>query len=148
MIDARTQAVLQNLLRRETLSLLQYVGEAFPWAAPGEEAALDRLRKLVAEDRESTAALGRFLTRLRRMPPYLGTYPTSYTSLGFVSLDFLLPRLAEEQRGSVAELERDLAVITDPEARAELERMLAMKRRHLATLEELTAARRPEPAVR
>ena len=31
-MDARTQAVLQQAFRRESLSLLRYVGEAYPWA--------------------------------------------------------------------------------------------------------------------
>ncbi len=148
MIDARTQAVLQDLLRRESLSLLQYAGEAFPWAKSEDRATLDRLKQVIAEDKASIAGLGRFLARHRILPGYLGTYPMSYTSLGFVSLRFFLPRLLQEQRRAVADLERDLAAVTDPEVKAQLEGMLEMKRRHLATLEELAAARQPEPAVR
>jgi hypothetical protein len=81
------------------------------------------------------------------MPPYIGSYPSSFTSYGFVSMDFLVPRLVEEQRGEIAALERDLVGITDAEARAQAQQVLDLKRRHLPELEKMAAAH-PVPAGR
>jgi hypothetical protein len=64
----------------------------------------------------------------------------AFTTLNFVSLDYLLPRLAEDGRRAVAALERDRAALTDADARAELDRLLDQKRRHLKTLEALATA--------
>jgi hypothetical protein len=140
VIDPRTAAVLQDVVRRESRSLLQYVSEAFPWATSEERAALTQLQKLIDEERQSAAALGRFLVRRRADPPYLGPYPTEYTTINYVSLDHLLPLLLENERRSVTLLERDLAALTHSEARAQVEQVLAMKRRHLETLRAMAPA--------
>ena len=147
MTDAPTQAALQRAVRRESLSLLRYASEAYPWTGAGEREAWDRLRQVMDEDRDAIGSLVHFLTAKRLMPPYIGSYPMAYTSLSFVSLDYLLPALAEAQQRHIAELERDLAAVTDPEAREQLAKLLETKRRHLAVLKGLAAAR-PAPAVR
>jgi hypothetical protein len=147
MIDAQTQAILTAILRRESLSLLQYVGESFPWITIDERPALARLNQIIAEDKDGVGDLVRFLTRKRLMPPYIGSYPSSFTSYGFVSMDFLVPRLVEEQRGEIAALERDIIGVTDAEARAQVQQVLDLKRRHLPELEKM-AAEHPVPAGR
>jgi hypothetical protein len=135
MMDSRTQAVLQRMLRRETLSLLQYVSEAFPWAGPEDRESVAKLRQVTDEDREGLGELRRFLARQKIMPSFIGSFPQSFTSLGFVSLQFLLPRLVEAQRRDLADLERDLEELTDAEAKALVQKILDRKRRHLTVLE-------------
>jgi hypothetical protein len=147
MIDARSATVLQQILRRESRSFLQYVGEAFPWTTANERGALDKLRRLLQEEGRALAVLGQFLLRQRYELPYLGTYPDAFTSMNFVSLDHLLPLLVDRQREGIAELERDLRSLHGSEARGHPERLLELKRRHLSDLEALAAAH-PEPAVR
>src|SRR5690242_19805271 len=117
MIDAPTYTLLQGLMRREGRSLLQYVREAFPWTNAEEGDALARLRTIIEEEDRSLAALGRFLTRNHRTLPYLGSFPMDFTTLNFVSLDHLLPQLVDSQRRAIADLERDLNNLGDPEAR-------------------------------
>jgi hypothetical protein len=146
MTDAPTQAALQRALRRESLSLLRYASEAYPWTAIQEREAAAKLRQVMDEDQEAIGALVQFLTASRLMPPYVGSYPMAYTSLSFVSLDYLLPALAGAQQRHIAELERDLAGVTNPEARAQLQKVLDTKRRHLPILKRLVAAR-PASAV-
>ncbi len=138
MIDARTVAVVQEALRREGRSLLQYVREAYPWTTPREREMLAKLAQLADEENAGAAALADFLRRHRETPGYLGPYPMSYTRLNFVSLDRLLPLLAEEQRRGVAHLESQLAGV-DGAARAELQTVLERKQRHLKELEALAA---------
>jgi hypothetical protein len=139
MLDPQSTAVLQEIVRRESLSLLSYVGDAFLWTTARGVPALGMLQQLVHAHREAVADLGRFLTRKRAPVGYIGSYPTSFTTINFVALDYLLPRLtADEQRG-VARLERDLAAITDADAQDQAKRFLQLKRDRLRALELLAA---------
>ncbi len=142
-MDVPTATRLQSVLRRESRSFLQFVGEAYPWTTPKERAALEQLNRLIAYEREGLTALGRFLVRRHIDLPYLGTYPEHFTTMMFVSLDYLLPRLVDEQRQAVRLLEDDLAQVTDPEARCAMQQLLDRKRRHLPILEDLAAAQAP-----
>jgi hypothetical protein len=139
VIDSQAQAVLQMIVRRESLSLLSYAGDAFPWATAREEEALHALRRLVHEEREAVADLGRYLARHRVAPPPLGSYPSHYTTLNFVSLDYLLPRLRDEERALIALEERDVAALKGPEAQAQARKLLEVKKRHLQELERLAS---------
>ncbi len=147
MTDAATQPLLQAVLRRESLSLLQYIRDAFPWTAVGEEEAWAKLRQVVEEDAGAVADLGRFLAANRMPLPYIGQFPVEFTSINFVALDWIVRRLVEGQRQEVAALEADAGRAADPDARAALERLLEVKRRHLPVLEGL-AAEHSQPAVR
>ncbi|HTU19935.1 MAG TPA: hypothetical protein VMG10_17865 [Gemmataceae bacterium] len=146
MIDPRTQTLLQDILRRESRSVLIYVADAYPWATATETKALTTLQQLIAAEREAVACLGRFLVRQRIPLPFLPSYPAHFTTINFLALDFLLPRLLEHERHAIAELERDLLSVKEPEVRDEVERLLALKRQHLPQLEELAPAQ-PQASV-
>ncbi len=137
VIDARTRILLQKTFRRESLSMLRYIGEAFPWTVAAGHPALERFAEIVAEDRAATEALGRFLFRRRIPPSFSGSYPSGFTTMNFLSLEYLLPRLVDTQRAAVADLESDVAAATDADAKAELEKLLAVKRFHMKDLEAL-----------
>jgi hypothetical protein len=139
VIDLATQTVLQEILRRESRSLLSYVGEAFPWAGADEGEALSLLRQMVRDEGRAVAALGQFLVRRRIGLPYVGPYPTGFTTINFLALDYLLPRLADAERRAIADLERELALIKDEAARRQVQDLLDVKRRHLPALEALAA---------
>ena len=83
------------------------------------------------------ADLGRFLFRRHIPPSFTGSFPAAFTTINFLSLEHLLPRLVDTQRQAVADLERDAAAVTDADAKAELEKLLAVKRLHLSELEGL-----------
>jgi hypothetical protein len=145
VIDHQAQALLQEVLRRESRSVLLYVGDAFPWTTARGEERLATLRRLVTDEGRAVAAFGQFLVRRKVDLPFLGNYPSGFTTINFLDLNFLLPRLVESERQSLADLERDRTAVPDAEARAELEKLAAVKRRTLAGLEEL-AARQPQEA--
>jgi hypothetical protein len=154
VIDATDQALLQEVLRREERSELMYVREAYPWTAARGHTALEALQRLIREERDALTALGRWMTRRHVPLPYLGVFPTGFTTINFLALDYLLPRLRDRQREAVAQLERDVHAATDPQARAQLQSLLELKTRHLATLESLAGSGPPadqpaagEPAV-
>jgi hypothetical protein len=139
MIDPRTASLLQRMIRREGRSLLQYLGDAFPWIKSGEQESLRQLHVLVKEERDAVAELAKFLSRQRVAPPYLGAYPMGFTTLNFVTLESLLPRLVAFQQRCVANLESDLHQIQDPDAIIAVHRLLEVKKRHLKALEALAA---------
>jgi hypothetical protein len=145
-MDAATETLLQEILRRESRSLLSYAAEAYPWTTARGGEVLDFLQRLIAEEKDAVAALGRFLVRRRIPLPYLGAYPTAFTTVNFISLDWLLPRLVEEERRSLGQLDADLDGIHDADARAAVEKLAAVKRRHLPALEAF-AGPQPQPAT-
>jgi hypothetical protein len=149
VLDTKTQALLQEIFRREGQSFLLYVYDSFPWTTSQGEPALRRLRELIAAERAALTALGRFLMRHRVPLPFVGSYPVSFTSFNFMSLDHLVPRVIDAERRLLADLERDLGSVSDPAARAELTKLADLKRQNLKELGALMPlAHQPEAPAR
>jgi hypothetical protein len=142
MSDDATLQTLQTLAGRELRSVLQYVVGAFPWATVEQAELPEKVRALVAEERDAVAAIARYLFR-HHVPPPTGGYPTSFTALNFVAVDALIPRLVEYEQKSIARLEADLDSVADADARKLVQALLDVKRKHLDTLRGLA----PEPMV-
>jgi hypothetical protein len=140
MIDARAQALLGDIVRRASRSMLQYVGESYPWAGDGEAEVLTHVQAVIAEEEQAVEGLAAFLRKKRIGIPYLGSYPENFTSLNYVSLDYLLPRLLDWQRSWVGILERDAALIQDAEAKTQVDELVAVARRHLDELKKVAAS--------
>jgi hypothetical protein len=148
-MDLPTAHLLQEIVRRESLSLLSYVGDAFPWTSRGNNAALAQLRLVVAEHKKAVLGLGKMLTR-HRMTPSFGSFPSNFTSINFLGLGYILTRLVEAERPALALLESEAARVTDAESRAALGHFVTLKRDHLSRLEALAnppSASAPTPAA-
>jgi hypothetical protein len=128
---------LESIIRRESRSLVQYATESFPWITEQEQLALAELRKIAGEESQAVAILGQFLLTRGRSLPYLGLYPMSFTSINYVSLEHLLPLLAEHGRQALAQMERDAPQIADVQARDMVSRYIELKRQHVKNLENL-----------
>lgn len=139
MIDASTFTLLQEILRRESLSLMHYASEAYPWATPAEREVLAKLNKMIAAEQKVVQGLARLLTRRHLPMPYVGAYP-DFTGLNYVSLDHLLPLLIEHEKKGIAQLERDLTCLYDVEVREQVQAILELKKDDLGQLEKLKAA--------
>jgi len=92
---------------------------------------------LVREEREGAAALSRYLVKHRLTPPYLGAYPSYFTSYNYLALDRLLPMLVEHQKRGLVQMEADLKALQDGATHKQVEDLVEMKRRHLKALEAL-----------
>jgi hypothetical protein len=134
VIDPHSQGVLQEVVRRESRSLLRYVGDSFPWTSTQGGPALARLHEVVRAGNEATADVGAYLARHRVPMPFLGSYPASFTSWNFLSLAYLAPRLVATEEESLRALEADVAALPAGEAKAQAEKLLAVKRRNLEAL--------------
>jgi hypothetical protein len=147
VFDAQTQTLLQEIVRRQSRSLLVYVSESFPWTTPQEQSALGTLRDLALEERKAVADLARFLQRRHVPAPFVGSYPSSFTTINYASFDYVLPLLVKSERDALMALERDASQLTDAGARALVDRLIETRRRHLKTLEGLAATAKPAMAV-
>jgi hypothetical protein len=133
---------LPELVRRESRTFLQYVRESYPWAkGPGEIKLRDQIARMADEEGEHIAKLGRLV--LKRRHPFAGPdpYPTSFTNSNFLDTYALVPKLLDAERQSLEALEREHAACADDELRAMLASYRDLKRRHVAELESLAAAK-------
>jgi hypothetical protein len=139
VIDDPTRDVLQECVRRESRSLLQYTREVPLWAGPADRTALATLKALATEEQRAVDDLGRHLQKRKAGLPALGPYPSAYTTVNDAALHHLLPKIIAEQAGAITALEADLARVADPDARAHLEKLLRLKRQHRPELEGLSS---------
>ena len=101
------------------------------------ETARSRIEQLAREEQEGVAGLIRFLHRRHATPPVLGSFPSSFTTTNFVSLEHLLPVLEKDLTLRIAQVESWIPQVPDAEARALLQANLEMKHRHLDAVQEM-----------
>lgn len=136
-MDAGSQQLLARLIALGTSSLLQYASESSPWSARQSRGAFERLLTLAHEEREKATHFTRWLQKKHVRLPALGSFPSHFTTMNFVTVDHLVPKLIAEADQEIAEIERILSPLDDEEARALVQGYLDMKRRHLEALQEL-----------
>jgi hypothetical protein len=145
-MNAASHETLGQLAALGTSSLLQYIAQSGTWASPASKDALAAVVALADEERDATSRFVRFLQKKRfRLPP-LGVYPSQFTTMNFVTVDYLTPLLIKEHVKEIAAIERLLAQIDDEEIRGMTQSYLEMKRRHLQVLEALVQPRSPVAA--
>ncbi len=135
--NERLNEVLVRILR----GLLQYTGECWPWssAANGDEHVA--VMRLVDEQQEQIRELSELLNERGALIDF-GTYPTEYTDLNYVSLDYMLDELIREQQALIADLKQAITdCASDPEGQELLTEIEPQAQQHLDTLKELAAAR-------
>jgi hypothetical protein len=146
VIDHDSYVLLQDIIRREGRSFLQYAGESFPWNTPDQQHVVDQIQTMVLEERADAGALARYLVKHHLTPPYLGPYPSYFTSYNFMSLDRLVALLIVHQKRDLAGIERDMLLLPPGVRDALLQNVLVTKKRHLQILESLTVPAAPTAA--
>ncbi|HEY8505951.1 MAG TPA: hypothetical protein VIL46_15305 [Gemmataceae bacterium] len=143
MIDPVTEARLQELLRRESRSFLQYARQANPWAGTEDRASLDNILAMSQAEESLLEELAAYLQSHHVRLPAIGAFPMAFTSYNYVSVRALFSPLVREQRKAIAALEQDRAALADPDAVSLADRLLEIKKRHLCELEKLSGAAHP-----
>ena len=103
-MSAVTPSQVNELLEATGRSLLQYTAEAYPWS-PFNKDLRDPLLQLAHQQQDSVRKLVHWLDDEGELIDY-GMYPVDYTSLHYVSADFLKKHLVANQQKIV-----DLATI-------------------------------------
>lgn len=133
----RTIRLLNRLLGIEYRSLPMYLTYASPWTHEGDEKATEALRHIVADQEAMSQRIAELVQSLGGRPEP-GEYPMDFTSMHFLSLDFLLTELVRHQQRSIAAIERVVGQLGDDrEARELAEELLGSERAHLEALESL-----------
>ena len=131
----RLNVALQGLHR----SLLQYVGECWPWTCDldGQELRAG-LQSLVSAQQKDVAHLVDILTDTGWVIDY-GTYPTEFTDLHYVSLAYLLKQLQTRQATLISTLESQLSTVEDDTARRLLQEIVQHSTAQKQQLQQLAA---------
>lgn len=128
-------------------SLLQYAGESWPWTSADEVGERAAVEKMVAEQRETVLQLAELLNERAHRITY-GQYPSEYTSLHYVALDYLLDQLASQQQSLAEELSATAADLkSDEHAHAIVTAAAEQAARHQRELEGLIAQRKSPAAA-
>ena len=138
---------LNDLLIDLGRSLLQYVGESWPWTGEEETAERATLERIVAEQKATVLQFATLLDERKHRIAY-GQYPSDYTSLHYVALDYLLSQLVMQQRDLAADLSaagKDAA--GDEDVQPLLTSAADQARRHADELAALAAGRKSRSTV-
>lgn len=107
-----TNAILAELLNRMRRSWLQYIGESWPWASSESADRLDTFGGLVRRQQFAVERIASLLAD--RHAIYANrNYPFDGTSLNYVTLDFVKPRLVADEQAIVAELKAAATSLED-----------------------------------
>jgi hypothetical protein len=121
-------------------SLLQFVSEVSPWTPAAASAARDTLARAVQLQRQHIEQLTELLND-RRWPIDFGIYPAAFTDLHFLALKALLPRVIDNQKALIAELDEAVhTCIDDAEAMDILNAALSGERSILTDLQAIQLA--------
>lgn len=137
-MDVASYQLFGQLIALSARTLLQYVSDSSVWTQNRDDSIYKEVLKLAAEERDATASFLHFLQKQHLRAPGLGAYPSHFTSTNFVSVSYLVPKLIAENVKEIDATKRFLAGMNDEGVRVQTERYLAMKERHLATLQELS----------
>lgn len=136
MSDSSLQ-VLNSVLDRLSHTLLQYIGESWPWADPLEPAQQEIVLGLVRRQQFGAERVAELLTG-RRAIVTLGNYRFDGTSLHYCSIEFVKPQLIEDETRLIAELREALSSVNgDAEAVRLLEQLITDEEVTLNKLSEL-----------
>ena len=116
MTSQSPNQVLNRLVINLGRSLLQYLAEASPWTPDEDDASLVKVNELIAAQQQVVDQIVELLTDRHHLVEF-GTYPTDYTDLQFLSLDFLLVQTLRNAR-SDAEMIAALRVSLTEDAEA------------------------------
>ncbi len=148
MADIQHNARLNGFVVSIGRSLLQYADECWPWSGLSDGEAQGVLCRLAALQRQEVAALTELLDQREETVDF-GGYPTDYTDLHFMSLDYLLARIVAGEQATIVDLEEAVHTgVDDPQGVHVLEEVLATQRKILERLQAVVAGRKQAVPVR
>lgn len=138
--------LLQQLLRRESRSLLHYVAESYPWSKAETAQACDRVRAMAQAQAEIVARIGRWLSKQRVPVAFPGAYPMQFTTINFSALHYLIPRLIADEERCIAAADQVFLALSESDARKLLQELIVLKQKHALEMTALQSRTTP-PAI-
>jgi hypothetical protein len=137
MSDQASLQILSDLLNQVRYSLLQYIGESWPWSDKDDQMRLDVFVSLVRRQQFSAERLASLLLDRRAVVPG-SNYPKDCSELHFVTLDYAKTRLVENASVIVGALKNATSQLTDdPEALRLVEQLTSDEKQTLDGLKTL-----------
>lgn len=137
MANSELYAQVNRLLIDLHRSLLQYVGECWPWTGKNAAGEREIVADLVIRQRRQIQQLFEYL-RDTDWSIDFGSYPTEYTNLHYVALDYLMNQLLESEVALLNQTNQVLAQAqSDPELAQLLGRVHAEEQAMVAELRKL-----------
>lgn len=137
MSAANTIDVLNRLLAIHQGSFPKYLTYARPFMRSSDEPSLDVLHEIVAGQHSISKRISVAVDEAGGLIGS-GEFPMEFTGQHDLTMEFLLRRAVEYQRGDIAAIEACVAELSlVPAAQSLAEEALGMARGHLESLEEL-----------
>jgi hypothetical protein len=128
---------LNDLLNRLNCSLLQYIGESWPWMSHGDSTREEIFMALVRRQHFGAERLAELLVE-RRAVIEIGNYPWDGSSLHYVTLDFVKPKLMADEQSILQQLNDAVPILNgDAEAVRLVEQLIADEEQAIARLQAL-----------
>src|SRR5262245_2416572 len=137
-MDPAQIALLHALIRQESRSLLQYAREAYPWSKANEQAVCDAVQAIATAEAGAVAGLGRWLAKQHAPVSSIGAYPMHFTTMNFIAVHALLPRIVADERQRIAAVEKVFHALPAGDARQMVQSLLDLKKTHVQRLNELS----------
>ena len=137
-MDASSLNLLQRVIALGARSLLQYITDSSPWATERTHEALTDIFAMARQERSEVGSLIRYQLKHHISPGPLESYPAHFTLMNFVTVEYLLPKLADDASAQIAEIEKSLNAVEDEEVRSLIVSYVQMKQHHLQRLQELS----------
>jgi len=129
--------ILNTVLDRLSHSLLQYIGESWPWASPLEPQQQENILRLVRRQQFGANRIAEFLTDQRAVV-ILGNYRFDGSPLNYCTIEFVKPQLIDDETLLIAELRKASAEVNgDSAALRLLEQLITEEEDTLKQLHEL-----------
>ena len=141
MADSNPNVALNRVLIRLYRSLLQYMGESWPWTGVDEVQEQQVIEQLVREQQAQVAALVDFLNE-RGHAIEFGQYPDN-SEYHYVALDYALERIIRDEQAVLTAVQQAKAECgSDPLALRVLDQVESSERTIIERLMALAAGRR------
>ncbi|MDA0283007.1 MAG: hypothetical protein O3B13_18150 [Planctomycetota bacterium] len=137
MSDQASLQILSDLLNQVRYSLLQYIGESWPWTGNDDQSRRDAFVGLVRRQQFSASRLASFLLDHRAVVPS-SNYPHDCSELHFVTLDYAKKRLIKDTSSIVSAMKSAAASLADDfEALRLVEQLASDEEQTLAALKSI-----------
>lgn len=137
MMDQTCGRILEEILRRESFSLLAHAEVAQFWTPYHYHLAHSKLQGMISQEKEIRDALFQILARQKISTSPFGTFPADFSGLNYMALEKILPRLIDCQNLSITDLEKAIPDFPAGPVKSLLEKRLLLRREHRVCLNRL-----------